>query len=846
MWKRIIKIILGVLLVLVVLAAIAAVLGPPYIRNRAQKSFPILEGEITLKDLNDTVEVYRDSYGVPHIFGTNHHDIFFAQGYVHAQDRFWQMDLWRHQGAGRLSELVGEPMLETDKFLRTLGWERVAQQEVDQLGSEELAILESYSAGVNAYLEDRTGVDLSLEYFFLPLINPGYEPAPWTPLNSLTWGKAMAWDLRGNLSTEINRAKLLKDLSPAQVDFIYPTYPEDHPLIVPGFKKPGVGDIDTPPQNESSYSHNLIQNPYVQQSLLNLELSVQNLDQLRRAGIEGLGSNSWAVSGKLTDTGFPYLANDPHLSTQMPSIWYEVGLHCIEKTPDCRLNITGFSFAGVPGIIIGHNDRIAWGMTNVGPDVMDLYIEKINRDNPDLYLTPDGWQELETVIEVIEIAGKKPVEHTVRISRHGPLIESVYGLEDFHLTSGLDLPEQYALALRWTALEPTCTFCAVWEFNQANSWEDFREAASRFSVPSQNLIYADVEGNIAYQLPGNIPIRNPEHDGLLPVPGWVDDFEWQGYIPFSELPYSLNPESGYIVTANNAAVDQDYPYLINLHWDRGFRAQRLVDLINSGPQPITREYMKIMQGDNYDPAAEILVPILLDLKLDDPALQTTQQLLLNWDYQAELDSQAAALFMVFWQNLVQNTFQDNMPEDYHVGVNDTGIEIIRQLINEPDNIWWDDADTPARETMEDIFRISLEESYRELVNIQGEDPADWQWGSLHTVTFENQVMSSFPLINNTFNRGPYPASGGNEIVNATGWRSNEPYQINSLPSMRMIVDLSDLSKSLSIHTTGQSGHANHQHYTDMTDLWRKIRYHPQLWTKDQIQDQSVSLLILSP
>lgn len=846
MAKKIGKIGLFLFLILSLTAGTAILIGPTFIKNKARQSFPIVDGEIQVPGLEGEVRIYRDGYGVPHIYAVSHHDLFFAQGYVHAQDRFFQMDFWRHMGSGRLSELLGKQMLETDKFLRTLGWERIAQQELDLLGEEEQAILQAYSDGVNAYLEGLSGASLSLEYYFLELINKDYQPAPWTPLNSLTWGKAMAWDLRANLDTEIERAKLLKAIPRNQLEFLYPDYPADHPVIVPKFSPPEKKTasilLDTA-GSELPSGENM---PDLTPLLDALQVSAEEVDRLSGGGFESVGSNSWAVHGDLTDTGKPYLANDPHLGAQIPSIWYEVGLHCLEKAETCQLDVAGFSFAGVPGVVIGHNDRIAWGFTNVGPDVMDLYIEKVDPENPTRYQTPDGWQEMELILETIQVAGDDPVEHEVYLTRHGPVIGSVYGLEAFAQETGLSVPENYALAVRWTALEPSCLFCAVWDINLAGSWEEFRQAARSFSVPSQNLLYADIDGNIGYQMPGNIPIRVAGHDGMLPVPGWNGEYEWQGYIPFAELPHVLNPREGFIVTANNAVVGAEYPYLISEEWDQGFRAQRIANLLKAREDPITLTYLKKMQGDNYDPLAAVLVPFLLDQRYTDPELQAAQDLLRDWDYQADLESAPAALYMTFWQNLVSNTLQDNLPPDYQVGVDSRAKQIFRELVSQPNNPWWDDPSTTSREYMADIFRLTLEESYRELEKELGNEPASWQWGNLHTITFQHQVMSGFPVINQAFNQGPFPAGGGSGIVNATGWDPENPYLIDWLPSMRMIVDLNDLTNSLSIHTTGQSGHAYHPHYIDLAELWRKIYYHPMLWDANHVERQSESVLILTP
>ncbi len=843
MAKKIGRVLFYFLLIIGILIGAVALFGPSIIKNKAEKSFPLVEGEIQIPGLDGEVNIYRDAYGVPQIYATSHHDLFFAQGYVHAQDRFWQMDFWRHQGAGRLAELLGKPVLETDKFLRTLGWERIAKEELTYLGEDETAILEAYAEGVNAYLAQVSGSSLSLEYYFLPLLNKDYQPAPWTPLNSLTWAKAMAWDLRSNLDTEIDRALMLKTLPRNQLEFLYPSYPEDHPVIVPDFhlvdpKKQASVLVD----NTSPDQVNSLLSPLYTA----LKASVSRLDELTGGGGESLGSNSWAVNGDLTDTGKPYLVNDPHLGAQMPSIWYEVGLHCLEISESCQLNVAGFSFAGTPGVIIGHNDQIAWGFTNVGPDVMDLYIEKINPENLNQYLTVDGWADMETVIEVIQVAGEEPVELEVHLTHHGPVIDPVYGLDNFAEESGLAIPDNFALALQWTALEPSCIFCSIWEINLANNWEEFREAASKFSVPAQNLLYADVEGNIGYQMPGNIPIRVEGHDGMLPVPGWNGDYEWQGYIPFEDLPHTLNPSQGYIVTANNAVVDENYPYLITEQWNLGFRANRIVTLLENAQNPISMNFLKKMQGDNYEEMAAILVPLILEQSYTDPDLQAAQNLLRAWDYQADMDSAPAALFMVFWQHFTENATQDNLPDDFRIGVDSRAKEIMRQLLDQPDNPWWNDTDTTEKESLEDILQQTLEESLQELEKTQGKDPAGWQWGELHTITFLHQVMDSFPFVRNVFNRGPFQTAGGNEIVNATGWNPNNPYVVDWLPSMRMIVDLNNLDNSISIHTTGQSGHAYHPHYIDLAELWRKIYYHPMLWDSQRIQSQAEALLTLRP
>ncbi len=853
--RRILSTVLVVILALLIIIPLGVVVG---INNAKPQSFPQTDGELRLAGLDGPVDVYRDNMGIPHIYATTLHDLFMVQGYVHAQDRFWQMDFWRHIGSGRLSEMFGKGQLKTDMFLRTLGWRQIAEQEYASLPAESKAILDSYSDGVNAYIQSRSGADLSLEYVVLGALTPSYQPEPWTPIHSLTWAKAMAWDLRGNMGAEIERAVLSKTLTPEQLADLYPKYPDDHPVIVTK-----IGDSAySAPQTASSQKSDveaLLGSVRFESAAANLAL----LDPLLGPSGPAIGSNSWAVSGTRTTTGKPLLANDPHLGIQMPSIWYQVGLHCAPKSDACPYEVAGFSFAGVPGVVIGHNDHIAWGFTNTGPDVMDLYVLKVNPDNPNQYEYNGAWIDFQTRTEKIAIGGTNtPEQLTVRISRFGPVISDTYGpLSDtvepkstdipFKDKAGIELPPTYAIALRWTALEPGSVFEAIWGFNKAKNWDEFRAAAHYFAVPAQNLLYADIDGNIGYQMPGNVPIRK-KGDGTVPVPGWTDEYEWTGYIPFDELPYTYNPASGYIVTANNQVPPRDYPYLVTTDWDYGFRAQRIVDMIEQAPGKIDIAYIQKMQGDDKSLNAETLVPILMQVPLDSQLAAVRDQYLAKWDYQETMDSSSAALFESFWWNLVADTFLDeNMPKEYQPAGGSRTYEIMRNLVKTPDSAWWDDKTTPNQvETRDDIFAKAFAEAVKCDVCVQkfGSDISKWKWGDLHSATFRNGTLgkSGIGVIENLFNRGPFPAAGGESIVNATGWDIYDSFEVNWLPSMRMIVDLSDLNNSVTVHTTGQSGHADHPHYIDMADLWRNIQYYPMWWNLDSIQGHIEGHLRLLP
>jgi len=839
MSRVIARILFGVLGVVALLLAAVLIVGIFTVR----RSFPQVSGEIQLPGLQAPVEVLRDRYGVPRLYADSVHDLFFAQGYVHAQDRFYQMDYWRHLGSGRLAELLGEDALEYDRFLRTLGWARIARQELESADPETLAILQAYADGVNAYLGERSGSALSLEYAVLGLINPAYRPAPWEPLHTLTWAKAMAWNLGGNLDEEIERAILLNSLSPEQLDELYPPYPGDNPTILPEFRAAGGQGQTLRPASAASLSLEGLQPLFA-----GAGRRVKGLQAVLGPTGPSIGSNNWVISGARTASGKPYLANDPHLSEQIPSIWYEIGLHCRRPSEACPYNVAGFSFAGVPGVIVGHNDRIAWGVTNVGSDVMDLYIEKINPDNPNQYEVNGEWVDMQIVHETLQVGGGEAVDLPVRLTRHGPLITETYLPEDFSEQAGLELPGAYAIALRWTALEPSSLFRAILGFNRAQNWEQFREAARFFVVPSQNLVYADVDGNIGYQMPGWIPVR-AGGDGRLPVPGWTDEFEWTGYIPFEELPYMFNPERGYIATANQAVVGPDYPYLISTTFDYGFRGRRIVELIESAPGPVDITYLQRMQGDNKNLNAEALVPLLLSLPLEEEGLETARALLQNWDYDNDMDSAPAALFEVFWAHLLDAAFNDDLPEDYPMGGGDRAIEVVRRLVGQPDSPWWDNRATPEREDRDAIFIQALSGALSELQQRQGRDPARWAWGDLHTVTFHHESLGGTGIapLDALFNRGPFPTAGGTDLVNATGWDASEAdYTVRSLPSMRLLVDLGNLDNSLAVHTTGQSGHAFHPHYIDLAEQWRTIQYHPLPWSRERVEITAVERLVLQP
>jgi penicillin amidase len=778
-----------------------------------RRNFPAINGTTKVAGLQSQVEVYRDSWGIPHIYASNPHDLFFAQGFVHAQDRFWQMEFWRRIGSGRLSEILGKATLEQDRFIRTLGWHRTAAQELEQLDDETRAVLEAYAEGVNAYISTHRG-RLGLEFTILSLTGVKFELEPWTPLNTITWAKVMAWDLGGNVDDELLRAHIAARLGTPAVNALMPPYPDDYPIIV---AHPLTGATLEAVPEATFETHAL------------------------GAG-DGIGSNNWVIAGSRTETGMPFLANDPHLSIQMPSIWYEIGLHCDPVGPDCPYNVVGASFASAPGVIIGHNDHIAWGVTNLRPDVQDLFIERINPENPNQYEYQGQWLDMEIVREEIHVAGEEePVVVNVRITRHGPIINDVVGGPEEEWAFGWQ-----PLALSWTALQPGTLMRSILLLNQASNWEEFREALSYWDVPSQNFIYADVEGNIGYQAPGRIPIR-ASGDGSMPVPGWTGEYEWVGYIPFDELPRAFNPPEGYIVTANNAVVGPDYPYFLGMDWAPGYRARRIVELIEADPS-LSLEDLQAIQGDSSPVYAQEILLYVRALSSDDARLAEALDLLRAWDGRAVRDSAGAALFEAFRLHLIDLTFGDELGEQLLRRARRTAMVALTDLLADEASPWFDDVTTPEVETRDEILLQALEEAVEELTETLGRNMARWRWGDLHAATFENQSLgqSGIGFIEALFNRGPFPVDGTIATVNNTAYSPNHPYGVTVVPSYRQIVDLGDFTRSVSMHTTGQSGHPYHRHYDDMIDPWRNIQYHPMLFDRESIAADKEGLLILTP
>ncbi|WP_369170006.1 penicillin acylase family protein [Streptomyces sp. R28] len=891
------------LLLVLVLALVGGVTGGAYWSiSTVRASFPQTKGSLTLAGLSGPVDVKRDDYGIPQVYASSDEDLFMAQGYVQAQDRFYEMDVRRHMTSGRLSEMFGKSQVDNDEFLRTLGWDRIAQQEYDKtLSASTKKYLQAYAKGVNAYLDGKDNKDISLEYAALGFTND-YKPQKWTPVDSISWLKAMAWDLRGNMQDEIDRALMTSRLGPKEIADLYPQYPygRNKTIVQAGrydevtktFQQNG-GTSSAGSSAGGSTSGTASASAGLQSQLSGLQNVLDDLPTAVGVNGNGIGSNSWVVRGKYTITGKPLLANDPHLSASLPSVWYQMGLHCRAISSKCQYDVTGYTFAGMPGVVIGHNQNIAWGMTNSGVDVTDLYLEKLSGDG---YLYDGKTVPFTAREETIEVAGGTPKKIVVRETNNGPLLSDrsselvKVGRKAAVDTAAPDRGDGYGIALRWTALSPGTSMDAVFAMDRAANWSDFRAAATLFDVPSQNLIYADTKDNIGYTLPGKIPTRAQGYDGSVPAPGWDAKSRWTGYIDQDELPYEYNPTRGYIVTANQAVVDKaKYPYTLTTDWGYGARSQRITDLIQSKIDDggkISTDDMRQMQLDNSSEIAKLLVPKLLKIDIEDKDVRQAQELLEGWDYTQDADSAAAAYFNSVWRNILKLAFGNKLPKELRVEgqclwvdpVNTTGpadetqkvrecgereadqaqpdggdrwFEVVRSLMNDEDSDWWStprSGTRPAAANRDELFKRAMIDARWELTAKLGKDIDTWSWGRLHRLFLKNQTLGTEGpgFLQYILNRGPWKLSGGEATVNASGWNAAGGYGVVWVPSMRMVVNLGDLDKSKWINLTGASGHAYSAHYTDQTDKWADGELLDWSFSDDAVDESTSDHLVLKP
>lgn len=704
-------------------------------------SLPQTEGEIAFNGLTAPVKIVRDDRGVPHIFAADQLDAAFALGFVHAQDRLWEMDYMRHIGAGRLAEIVGRKGLRLDRFMRTLGIYRLAEAQYKTLSLPVRRTLDAYARGVNAWIENRRD-SLPIEFVFL-----GHTPEPWKPADSLVWAKIMGLKLSGNFSDELLRAKLAGILNTKQIRQLWPV-----------------------------------------------------------ASANGMASNAWAVAGKRTLSGKPLLANDPHLGFSVPVPWYLVDI----KSPG--FTAAGATVPGLPFVILGHNKNIAWGMTSTQSDLQDLFIERPDPNDPSRYLTPEGSEPFKTRREVIKIDGGGEEVINIRETRHGPIISDI---------AGLGLKKQI-IALSATFLKPgDKTPEAFLKLNRAENWAEFLDAMKDFQAPQENFVYADKAGNIGFIAPGRVPIRKSGR-GWMPQPGWTGEADWTGYIPFDALPRVFNPPSGQTITANNKIIPPGYPYFITDDWAPGYRARRIKNLLDGGPQSLKTS--ATIQNDTMSLMVRELKPLMLKGMAGESGNEEVLGQLRAWDGKMDRKRPEPLIFAAWVRELGRAVYADELKNLFPRYWDYRAIFLISVLSKETQ--WCDDIGTAKKESCASRLALALNKALKDLADRFGSNREKWTWGAAHQARFRHPLFSSVKMLGSLTGL-KIAADGGQFTINrGAGHLANpvNPFEDIHGPGFRAIYDLSDLGRSRFIIATGQSGNPLSPHYKDMLKEWRDGKY----------------------
>jgi penicillin G amidase len=781
------------------LALICIALAGAYLYLR--QSLPTAQGEIALSGLDAPVEVLRDRHGIPHIYAASIEDAHFALGFVHAQDRLWQMEMSRRIGAGRLAEALGPGALETDRLLRTLGLRRIAAANLRHYDADARRLLDAYAAGVNAFLAGRPVLPVEFWIF-------GVKPEPWSPVDSVAWLKIMAWDLGGNWRSELLRLQLASRLPTARIQEFLPPYPGDAPLPLPDLKR-FYGKEERPAA------------------------------QLTRAApdfdleAEGRGSNSWVLAGSRTASGKPLLANDPHLDLTAPSVWYLAHMHAP------GFEVIGGTLPGVPGVLLGRTDRIAWGFTNTGPDVQDLYLEKL--DGAGGYLAPDGHRAFTVLEETIKVKGGEDEHLAVRVSRHGPVISDVS-------QRALDAtPRGHALALAWTALaEDDLTLQAALKLSRVRDWPSFVEVGRNLHTPQQNVTYADVEGNIGFIAPGRVPIRKPDNElkGLAPAPGWDARYDWAGYIPYEALPRIFNPSSGSIVSANQKIAPPGYRYFITSEWQPPFRAARISQLLEAAPKHDRASFAR-MQADTLSLAVRELLPYFRKTGGRTAAARAAIERLSAWDGTMAVDRPEPLIAVAWWRELARAVYADELGDAFRFSWSPRAAFLTQVLASA--SPWCDDVRTARTETCDELLRESLDKALADLERRYGADMSKWTWGKAHFAAHRHRPLSHSVALAWLFDiRVPSAGDAYTVNVGAGDFNDGEPYASHHAPSLRAIYDLADPQASVFIQSAGQSGNRLSPHYRDFAAPWARGEYVPMITERSRLETAGVQRLVLVP
>lgn len=763
---------------------------------------PRADGTVQLAGLGGPVQIERDAEGIPTIRAGSAKDAAFALGFVHAQDRLWQLETHRRIGAGRLAEAFGEPALETDRFLRALGVRRAAAAQWERLDPRSKEWLQAYAEGINGFVRDELRARPP-EFVLL-----GLQPEPWTPQDSLAWLIMMAWDLGGNWTTELQRMRLALRMPVDRINELLPPYPGEKPRVTADYAA------------------------LFRSLKVDGKLGAQALAAAPESGIEGVGSNNWVLAGSRTASGQPLLANDPHLKLSAPALWYFARI----ETPQGR--VAGATMPGLPSVVLGQNDHIAWGFTNTGPDVQDLYLERIQPGEPGKYQTPQGWERFETVAETIKVKGKPDVAFTARATRHGPVISDGGAAEG--LTGPVGAPV-YAIAMRWTALDADAgTLEASWEMTSARSVDEFVRATARYVAPMQNMVVADRAGRIAVVSAGRVPLRKPDNElrGQVPSPGWEARYDWAGFLDPTATPREADPPRGWIATANQRIHAPDYPHYIGSEWAPPWRMQRIEQMLTAKDKHSIDD-MRTMQADELSLAAVHLLPLIRMAAPAHPLASAAQRELAAFDGRMAGERAAPLIFWAWARHLAQGLFADEVGEAVWNGSTRAWREGLQGVMERGDAWWCDDKRTAAAESCAQQNDAALARALDELQASQGADVSAWRWDRAHQARSEHRPFSKVKALARWFELRA-PVGGDTYTVNVSrvnlkpDTTTGELYLDEHGPSLRAIYDLGDPANSRFLHSSGQSGIVLSPHYRRFVERWAKVDYVP-VWSAPAAQ-----------
>ena len=763
-------------------------------------------GKQVIKGLNEAVSIQFDANDIPHIKAKNHSDALFALGYLHASERSWQMEMNRRLASGRLSEILGEETVKIDRFMRTLGIKHAAEKQLERYPIEAKRLLQAYADGVNAG-NVNLGWALPIEYF-LTRSKPGYFSAA----DSVAWMLVLALDLGGNWQKELQRLGLAQYVTTAQVWEVIPPYPDTKPVSNVDFAKL-YQDLQVYPTSKKSQLQQPTHPPQAQPAKFLQNKTDLQLSHFLPGGKDGMGSNNWVLSGNKTASGKPLLANDPHLGLSAPSAWYFVHI----DAP--KLQVIGATMPGIPAVIIGRTNQIAWGFTNTNPDVQDLYLEQLDPKNNSLYRGPDGPLSFQVREEIIDIKGENSLRFIVKESRHGPIISDAYEQAKNTIDAN-----RYALALRWTALDlENQSLATLLDMNRAESIDAFKNSLRHFYAPMQNIVMADTSGNIAFQVAGVAPKRTLYQGlyGIAPAPGWDRQYDWSSYIPFDQLPASTNPAEGWLASANQQILADNNPNPLTADWELPFRYDRIKQLLEAQNKHDLNS-MRAMQGDTLSLGATPLLALFKGVQSNHPLSNSTKQITNTFAGEMVANSAAPTIFNAWADQLTRLLFSrlGNLFEQEYGKRRQFREALVLQIAN-PNSPWCDQPSSAAVENCAETAKLAYDLALDQLSSAYGTDPQKWLWGQAHLAIAEHRPFSKVPLLNKIFNLvNPFPGDSFSVNVGRLELgKSKQPYATKQAASMRIIFDFADLDQSTFMYPTGQSGWVQSSRYRNLNSLW---------------------------